>query len=245
MQHGWQYKLELAYAPSSAGRDDFRHNAEAAWIKALRERKGKHPTYPMKIAAVDTAAADLIDWLASNRSVTNNVQAIGNALTGEAMSDLATNLGLDGLKKFKAASVNHFWCELLASLACAVKQLEDWRDEVTERLKPIMTASNFSADIEDTAVGSAVEAAWSAISHALPLGQLSGIGEALWPVRILAILMCKAPERHKNVSKCCLDPIAQGANETVRTTVAQVTKERLTETLPADWLPATQKLLSE
>ncbi|MFB9831558.1 hypothetical protein [Actinoallomurus acaciae] len=199
----------------------------------------------MKAAAIDTAAADLVDWLAEDKEITDRIQAIGDTLADGAIEDLRGSLGANELKNFKTASLNHFWCELLGSLACVLDQIRGWRNQVRDQLKEVMLASNASTLIEDDTVSLAVDAAWAAIPHALLFPQLNQIDHIIWPVRTLAILMCKAPERHKTVSKCCLDPIAAGANQVVKAAVADLTKKRLIQALPSDWPPETRKKLSE
>ncbi|QXJ20562.1 hypothetical protein AGRA3207_001295 [Actinomadura graeca] len=242
LEHGWPYRIRLAYAPTSVERDVVRRRAEEKWLTESEGRE-KKATFPMKEAAVDTSISDLIDWLAETIHITDRVQALGHALTDDAMEILLGHLGAVDLQTFKKASVNHFWCELLASLACTLEAFGDWNDRLRERLSQVMVLSKCSDHIAEGAGKLAVQAALRAIPVAVPLPSTGQVEDLLWPTRILAILMCKAPERHEAVSKCCLDPIAGGADELVKAAVARTTKERLVQVLPPDWLPATRASL--
>ncbi|WP_157430581.1 hypothetical protein [Actinomadura macra] len=197
----------------------------------------------MKEAAVDTSIADLIDWLADTTRITDLVQAIGNALTQDVMEALQGELGTVGLDTFKKTSVNHFWCELLASLACTLDTFRSWNDRIAEHLSLVMVASDCRNHIADETVKFAVRAVLTAIPMAVPLPVTGKVEDLLWPTRTLAILMCKAPERHEAVSRCCLDPIAAGTDKLVKAAIAKTTKERLVQALPLDWLPATRASL--
>lgn len=55
--------------------------------------------------------------------------------------------------------------------------------------------------------------------------------------RILGILICKAPENHRAVARCCLKPLTGGV-------ISEQTKERLMEIFPPDWLGQIQRSLS-
>ncbi len=243
LQHGWPYRLRLAYAPTGEKRDIARQKAEEKWTTASKGRENKKPTYPMMEAAIDTSIADLVDWLAKEISITDRVQALGHTLTGNAMERLSNELGADRLKDFKTASVNHFWCELLASLACMVNDLGELSDQLSNGLSQAIISSKYSKTIPDDVATSAVRATLKAITVAFPLPHPVSVDHLLWPLRILAILMCKAPERHESVSRCCLDPIAASTDEQVRSAIAETTKERLVRALPSDWLPVTRSIL--
>ncbi|GAA2140513.1 hypothetical protein [Actinomadura napierensis] len=235
--------MRLAYAPASEERDIAREKAETKWARESKGRENKKPTYPMKEAAIDTSIADLVDWLAVTISIADKVQALGHSLTGNAMGQLKAELEVDQLEAFKAASVNHFWCELLACLACTIDSFGKLSDQLNERLSRTMIASKYGEAIPDNVILCAIQATLNAIPAALPLPHPNNVDHVLWPLRILAILMCKAPERHEAVSRCCLDPIAAGTDELVKSAIADATKERLVQVLPPDWLPTTRSAL--
>ena len=69
-QHGWQGAVRLAKDPDPAVRRDFREAVDESWRAAFvgkrnaNQRPSQRISYPKKIAGIDSALADLVDWLA-------------------------------------------------------------------------------------------------------------------------------------------------------------------------------------
>lgn len=58
------------------------------------------------------------------------------------------------------------------------------------------------------------------------------LSEPIRAARMLAIMICPAPERHENVVRNCVSPL-------VGESVSKLTKQRLQEALPEEWLVMT------
>lgn len=89
---------------------------------------------------------------------------------------------------------------------------------------------------EKFVVRSAVRGVWKILGEILLLGQTA---ELVRVIRILAILLCPAPENHPAVYRQCIAPFVRGFEKDV---IKTATKERLDEILPSDWLSPTLDL---
>ncbi len=87
----------------------------------------------------------------------------------------------------------------------------------------------------------AVQSSWryllDGIASTLPAGRslrtllVNGdIAPLVWPVRVIAVLMCPDASRHPAVREYCWDPIVQHGSAEVR----QIVRERLTQVFPED-----------
>ncbi|MDQ7809441.1 hypothetical protein Q5425_37440 [Amycolatopsis sp. A133] len=69
-QHGWQGAVTLAKDPDPTVRRDFRERVDESWRAAVVEKRNANQcpsqriSCPEKIAGIDSALADLVDWLA-------------------------------------------------------------------------------------------------------------------------------------------------------------------------------------
>jgi hypothetical protein len=244
-QHGWYGAIETARTGTSEYRATKRAEAEKAWdIAAVQapDRRSK----AKKTASIDAAVADLTEWLANNESVTDRVQVVGDALARSVHTELEESLGSAGLESFKSSSLDHFWCDLLATFACVIGRFKWWHKQAYEFAAEKILESRTSdgrSHLDEAVIRLAMRASWKAVSAAIPGLLPVHLTETLWAMRILAILLCPAPEEHKAVAKCCLDPITSFAESALRRAIASATRERLLNALPEDWLPATQMSL--
>lgn len=76
---------------------------------------------------------------------------------------------------------------------------------------------------------SAVKNTWKKVYQLVNCGILAKGHTILVVLRVLAVLICKTPERHNSVVKYCVDPLGKELKEE--------TKKRLLEVFH-DWLPA-------
>lgn len=234
-EHGWTGRLALARG-SAEERAAFRAQADHAWARASK-RKTRTPSAAKQAAGTDTAVADVVDWLAKNPYAIDNVQEIGNALTDTVIKELDRSLGQAARQSRMEAMTDHFWCDLLAALACAISEFKKQLDRIPERVTSAVLESR-DADhrrsiIEDIVVRYAVRTTWKAIQKLSFFDQIDNLIRA---TRILGILICKAPEQHPAVARCCLAPLTGGV-------ISAATKERLMEIFPPDWLSETRRSL--
>jgi hypothetical protein len=83
--------------------------------------------------------------------------------------------------------------------------------------------------LEAAVVRAAARSVWSKVKFVTSFGLLNRT-IVLPVIRLLAVLMCKAPERHRAVVEYCVDPLGKGLFARI--------KEQLVEVL-SDWLPRT------
>jgi hypothetical protein len=234
-EHGWSGRLALA-RESAEGRAAFRARADEAWARASK-RKTTTPSGAKQAAGTDTAVADVVDWLAENRYAIDEVQQIGDALTGTVIGELDQSLGPVTRNRRMKAMTDHFWCDLLAAFACAISEFKQQIDKIPDRVTSAILESrdtDHRSIVEDIIVRLAVSATWKAIHKLSFFDQLDHLIRA---TRILGVLICKAPEQHPAVARCCLKPLTGGV-------ISAATTERLMEIFPPDWLSDTRRSLS-
>lgn len=172
--------------------------------------------------------ADLVDWLAENRHVIEDVKKVGSALAGEVLREVDLTAGGTGRTRRRRALTNHFWCDLLAAFAWALEKF----NRLPKRILGVIASAIFekrsddrAASIDQLATQVAVNKTAELITSLSPYHPDS----MLMAVRILAILICPAPESHRAVANYCIAPLTKGV-------ISKATKERLDKIFPSDWL---------
>lgn len=130
----------------------------------------------------------------------------------------------------KVALADHFWCDLLAHFAHAIDEGLRHIDSVPDRIADwVMTSREQSGwrPLEDWVVRAAAKSLWKRARTVTFLGLLNR-PVVLPATRLLAVLICKAPERHRAVVEYCLDPLDKQLLAAI--------KDRLVEVL-WEWLP--------
>jgi hypothetical protein len=248
--------------PNSTGRDAFRQKAERDWEDAFKGKTRPKASFKKKRAAIDSAQAEIINFLATDNSLTeartsrqraapladdlpadsdrdelwapdpgsgvgdkppttaelnghqtsgdadplvNSLETVAESIIEGALEDIASELGGTIPSNVKIALADHFWCDLLAQLAHAIDEGLKHIDSVPDR-------------IADWVMKSREKSRWRYLDRPIILPI----------VRLLAILICKAPERHQAVVECCVDPLSKRLFSEI--------KERLVRVLP-EWLP--------
>lgn len=237
-QHGWPGRLELARSPSNTDREQFRARADQAWAMSDPASPGEEPSGDRKAAAADTAVADIVDWLAENPTAIDYTQSIGNMLRDNVMPELEKRLEASSDRQVqKARQLDHFWCDLLVGVVYAIDKFKQfWRsvpDHVASEIIA-MRAANGRAAVSDDTVTVAVQTAWKMLGESL---QVERAKDILLAARVLATLLCKAPEEHKAVVQFCIAPLTKGI-------IAPSTKSRLQEIFPAEWLSELRRSLA-
>lgn len=87
-------------------------------------------------------------------------------------------------------------------------------------------------DITDDEIKMSVNSAWELIKQ-IPFVQsaltLPNVEKPLRATRMLAVMLCPAPERHREVVTYCLHPLTGEV-------FTPLTKQRVEQALPPDWL---------
>ncbi|PKV91381.1 hypothetical protein ATK30_2150 [Amycolatopsis echigonensis] len=167
-------------------------------------------------------------------SLVDQVEELGNALTNVVLRDIERAHHGPIPDTTKVALADHFWCDLLAQLAHVLSEgvttVERLTGKVPELVTQLVLESRREADrlpLEEFVVRTAVNSLWKHLTVLMPFGWLVLVKRMVPIVRVLAVLMCKAPERHEAVVRYCVDPLAGQLREE--------TKRRLLKVL-GNWL---------
>lgn len=232
--HGWVERIKLARESAGDGRVAFRVRVDEAWADAHKGKTRARPSLRKQAAGTDSAVVDIVDWLAHHHAVVDEVEAIAKILGDEVLQELDRSLDPSHREDRRRAFADHLWCDLLAGMAQALedydKQLQRIPDHITALILVARERDGRSA-VEDFQVKLAVNEAWKVIQE-LPFVKalLPEVGELLRAIRILAILICPAPEHHREVIVHCVNPLRDEL-------VSEATQERLERVLPSKWLP--------
>lgn len=228
-QHGWTGGLQLARDPSPMDRQKARDRSDAAWAVTRPPLGRRKPSKKRRAAATDSATVDLVDWLSENPDTIDRIQKIGDALAGPVMQELDERFGGSRPREARRRLTDHFWCDLLVAVGEAIEKFSKAMDRIPEHATTVIMQSRMAEGrsvLLEGLVGCAVQAAWQPVKSMI---QTTGIEELQRTCRILAVLICPAPEDHKAVQDSALLPLAkEGMLETSR--------ERLEQVFPADWV---------
>lgn len=235
--HGWVERVKLARDPTGEGRVAFRVRVDEAWADAHRGKTRARPSLRKQAAGTDSAVVDIVDWLAHHRTVVDEVEAIAKILGDEVLQELDRSLDPSHRADRRHAFTDHLWCDLLAGMAQALEAYDKQLDRIPDRITALILAARERGSrsaVEDFQVKLAVNEAWKAIQE-LPFVKalLPEVEEPLRAIRILAILICPAPEHHHEVIVHCLNPLGSEL-------VSEATQERLARVLPSKWLPGSE-----
>jgi hypothetical protein len=234
-RHGWPGALVLAQPSATEDRANFRASADQAWSTA--SRSSHRPTFGKKTAATDQVKSEIIDWLAvevaspvdSMSAMSGDaVNSIGDLLATTVTAELDHDSRSARSKELRRALTDHFWCDMLAAFSCAMNELSDQFDKIPERLVSAVWKSrttDMRQRVRRNLVQLAITASLKGIRE-LPVGR--NIDDLRRVTKILAILICPAPERHRSVVECCVFPMDAEI-------ISDTAKQRLIELLPPDW----------
>jgi hypothetical protein len=188
---------------------------------------------------VKGACAGFSGWLASDRSAAQPASVSG--LTPAAVDEIAEAVGyllievaaqLDVGHAERVALADHFFCGLLAELANSIQVLDDALDAALEKIVDAVVAQRAAENrsllshlVIRLAVKLTVAGLQQLISRLALVGHIDDVQRAL---RILAVLMCPAPEHHRAVVEYCIDPLEKPI-------VTQVIRQRLEASMPT-WM---------
>ncbi|WP_329250432.1 hypothetical protein OG417_05040 [Actinoallomurus sp. NBC_01490] len=157
---------------------------------------------------------------------------------GHVIPGLRKKFGDQRINDFqKEAGKAHFWCELLAQTAHA---LDEFRGQYNRAKKAVVAAltGNGGQHPDGWALllpyQDVIERAVELVFKHLPRVATGGISvegafRLIWPARVLAVLMCREPRRHRAVREYCVKPIVNYGTAQIKEDV----KKRLR--LAFDW----------
>jgi hypothetical protein len=191
---------------------------------------------------VDMARAEICGWLSSEvmepsppapAAVSQLVSQLGDLVSGKVFTALCQSLGSrDNDRTRSDFAKKHLFCALLAATACSMQRFTDELDKTAEKIAAKMAAtcigrekSGFPVYVRKVVATVTVDG-MAKLVQANPAAQhFENLQQA---VRILAILMCPAPEKHREVVTCCLRPLTEPI-------LSEEVQLQLKETLP-EWM---------
>ncbi|MFC5187283.1 hypothetical protein [Actinomadura harenae] len=209
-------------------------------------------------AAIESARADVVAWLHRSPDRLAELKKAGEPFDWERNDDvrefvethvvpaLEHKFGPERVKQFQAHAVaTHFWCELLAQIARVLSELKENYEKAKEEVKTALTSGVMNTlptwellqPYEDM-IKASVDVVWRSVEQAPRAVGLPGpedLFELIWPIRVLALLMCKDPSEHPAVREHCLNPVMRWGEVRMREEV----KARLRWSFPEEWLPPT------
>ncbi|MFI6921407.1 hypothetical protein ACIBIZ_15760 [Nonomuraea spiralis] len=237
MQHGWTHVLRLARDPSPVARQEARGRCNGRWTKALPP-EGPQKLSKAREAATDTAKVDLADWLSENPNTIEHIQKVGDILVDFVIKELDERFGGSDPQKARKRLNDHLWCDILATLAEALEKFSKVVDQIPASVTTVIMQSREAERrgvLPEALVRVAVQMAWAPIKAMI---KTLGVEELQRTCRILAVLICPAPERHKAVRDGALLPLAKEG-------LLETSKERLKQVFPADWIHRLQEGLGD
>ncbi|MFC9971486.1 hypothetical protein ACFVH6_11400 [Spirillospora sp. NPDC127200] len=156
---------------------------------------------------------------------------------------LTEEFGQAKVEEFQARAVEaHFWCELFAQTARALDECRNLHEKAKQFIVDALSAENEPhpalwarvLPYQDV-TRKAVDLVFELLPQAAGLPAPDGMFQLIWPVRLLACLICKDPSEHETVRRYCLNPILQQGEAQAR---AEVLKH-MAEVFPNEW-PAQQ-----
>lgn len=194
------------------------------------------------VRAAQAAAFEADPIEATQGMVLQKVVAHLGACSGE---DTESAL-MDDFQKW--ARKKHFWCELLAQMVCVLAQYEKLRNRVFRLVEDVLQ-QRWEESLPDRlrgtgVIGAAVQWAWryvlanlAAATGAASLAALLAAGDVhrlIWPIRIIAVLMCPDADDHPTVREHCLKPILALAHAEAHEVIRDIVRQRLAAAFPDD-----------
>ncbi|WP_017559331.1 hypothetical protein [Nocardiopsis baichengensis] len=156
----------------------------------------------MKGAAVKKATAELVDVVAVDDRLLEQVARLGEHLSGavraEAMEIAKKQPPVQGREADpERRTLGHFWCSLLAEMSGALDKVADVGDA------PLEFAEGLSEEGHPFLDESQKDLAVLCVKAVL----LVNLSDPILIMRIMAVFMCPDPARHPQIAKQCLFPL--------------------------------------
>jgi hypothetical protein len=139
----------------------------------------------------------------------------------------------------REAGKAHFWCELLAQTAHALDEFRGQYDQAKRAVIAVLTSIGEQRPAEwvsllpyQDVIVQAVELVFKHLPRVATGGiSIQGALRLIWPARVLAVLMCREPRRHRAVREYCVKPIVKHGTAQIRKEI----KDHLRRAFPSDW----------
>lgn len=240
-RHGWPGYLLAARPDQTVRRERLRRDADDALAQSMRRMRRKRPTFRRKEALVRGACADIVDWLAQQIADPAPTPAAASDILCNEIGQLLANPVVRAIDEALSEATrhdtrkilaDHFFCDLLAQFAHAIDQLGQGFDCAVDEIVAAIVDSrraNRRPPLDEFLVRLAAKTFSSelkaVISRLSLVGQLKEVQRA---TQIMAVLICPAPERHREVTQYCLAPLETPV-------VTDVIRQQLMAALP-EWM---------
>jgi hypothetical protein len=188
--------------------------------KRARSRRGR---------AVRRAETELQSWLAAAANTPDGAPAVTQQTVG-VVSDAVANAVVEALNRggYHWTAADHVVCAFLAAAARAMQELQDqFEDAAAQMVSDILTARReHRPAIPEPLAKVAAQAAVYALTKLSAVGHFDDLLRA---TRMLAVMVCPAPEHHRAVVLYCLSPLEKDI-------FSDETRQELTRSLPRDWV---------
>jgi hypothetical protein len=233
-EHGWQRALAIASRPPNGDLARLGREADQAWRRVVPDRVGQRKPGPQtaggREAAIKSFIVEVIRWLQRDPALREDTEDLGQPfrisrdinpdeqiVEARVIPELREKFGDQRIKDFQKKAGNaHFWCELLAQTAHA---LDKFRGHYDRAKREVVAALTSNSEQRPDGWASLLPSYQDVIKKAVELifkhlpsiatGGISVEGglRLIWPARVLAVLMCREPRRHRAVREYCVEPI--------------------------------------
>jgi hypothetical protein len=229
-QHGWQGWLDLTSAEEE--RRQTRERIEKEFSGT--ERAFAPPAWRRRVLASDLARLDIVDWLAQPPgppedkpavpcpSAVEQVTILAKEMTRGTWQQIATQLdrATANPRAVKQELANHGWCDLFVAMVQAIETAQGVFRIIPDKAKSIMLAAptqESRTHVDEAVIDLVVDPVWQAFEAAafggVPLLDVLSEDEALRALRVLAVFLCPAPEKHEAVRRHALKPLGDDATK--------------------------------
>jgi hypothetical protein len=199
------------------------------WSKIKRRAGGRSRS--KRRAAMSLAQTELDDWLATAAAdYPGNVSAVTEQTVG-MVSDAVASAVVKALNRngYHWTGADHVICDFLAAAARAMQELQDQFEHAVAHMVSALLTARKKEHRPVIPQPLATVAAQAAVNELMKLPAIGHFDDLLRATRILAIMMCPAPEDHRAVVLYCLSPLEQEI-------ISDVTRQELRESLPRGWI---------
>ncbi|WP_034486098.1 hypothetical protein [Actinomadura oligospora] len=225
--------------------------------RTYRDGRAKPSTRDEQRAAVQGARAAIVEWMSRSPDIREGLEQVGEPfrrnrneggkravqetpefIKTHVVPALKKKFGPDRLEQFQRRAVEtHFWCELLAQTARVLCEFKEGYTEAKDAVTTALTTA--SETLPDWAlilpfkdmIEASVGLVWDQLPRAVTGLAPKDIFQLIWPVRILALFMCKDPSAHRAVRLYCLNPAVRWG----KAAVSEEIKNRLRLAFPEEW----------
>jgi hypothetical protein len=240
--HGWKGVFALTQPAMAPARESIRVASEHEWTEASTSVPETKLTLRKAVAAVDSAKVDVIDWLSTAltapptsipEAASQIIEELGDVVAAHASDAIDRALGSSNQPKERAElAESHLLCSILAALACTMQKIGEDLDKLTREIATRIVTyfiGRKRISLPPFMVKVVAEAAVKAVDKVIrTLAAAQHFDSLQRAIRILALTMCPAPEKHEDVVRCCLDPLREPI-------ISEAVRERLKVAMP-DWI---------